>query len=134
MADLSDKEAAQTIKLVGSDTIGVESNYLSVSAKQEARNNDSVNNGAVDGVLALTTAASEGKVGASRRVDRKYIWMQGITVTSGATPYILWGFSNTTQSFRLYQDQLMVFPIGENTEIWFKMPTGTGSVAFGEGS
>jgi hypothetical protein len=136
MADLTEKQSGQTVKVIGADDNGAESNYMDVSAKREARANDSVNNGAVDGVLAVNTTPSEGKVGASRRVDRKYVWMQAITVPSGANAYILWGFSNTTQSFKLFKDQLLCFPIGEGTQIWFKTPgLGTsGTVAFGEGS
>lgn len=134
MTDLTSNQAANTTKIIGSDAAGLETNTLEVTAKNEARANDCVNNGAVDTTISLTTSAVEGKVAASRRVDRKYIWMMGITVPANPNAYILWGFSNTTQSFKLFKDQLLCFPIGEDTEIWFKVPTGTGSVAFGEGS
>lgn len=134
MADLNGKESSQSVKMTGADSTGLETNYINASALGEARTNDCVNNGAIDTVLNITTTASEGKVGGSRKTDRKYVWIQALTVPAGANGYILWGFSNTTQSFKLYKDQLLVFPIGDGSEIWFKTPASTGTVAFGEGS
>jgi hypothetical protein len=136
MADLTDIQAAQTIKLTGVNSSGSEDNYLKVSNNKEARANDSVNNGGLDAVLAVNTTASEGKVGATKKVDRKYIWMMPITVPTGVNAYLLWGFSNSTQSFKIFKDQLLCFPIGDGTEIWFKTPgvATSGTVAFGEGS
>lgn len=132
--DIQALQASATTRIVGAAADGTETNPVDATGTRELKASDSVDNGAVDTVINLTTAAVEGKVGASKRTDRKYIWMQGVTVPAGVNGYIQWGFSNTTQSFKLFKDQLLCFPIGDGTEIWFKVPSGTGSVAFGEGS
>lgn len=134
MSDLDQKERAASVFIMGADADGKETNPVGATSNRELTNVDTVNNGGLDSVIALNTTAVEGKVGPSRKAARKYVWMQGLTVPAGANAYILWGFTSGTQSFKLFKDQLLCFPIGEGTQIWFKVPAGTGSVAFGEGS
>ena len=87
---------------------------------------DKLNFGGVDTVLNLTTAPVEGKVGASVLEKRKYFIMQALDKN------VKWGFSNSTQSFDLFKNQLIMIGIGEGTQIWFKTSTGTSSVAIAE--
>ena len=126
MADLTDIQAAAVVKVVGSDATGAETNTQAVSTLNEAQVADILNNGGLDIVLSLTTTASEGKVGVSRKTNRKYVIMEALTAN------VKWGFSNTTQSFDLFKSQLIMVPVGDQTQIWFKMSAGTGTVAFAE--
>ena len=129
MADLTDLQAAQTVKLVGSDAAGVETNSAKVSNNQDLGTSDIMNNGGIDRSLPLTTAAKLGVVnvdGVTPLVNRKYFIMEGLDTG------IKWGFSATTQSFDIFKSQVIMVPCGPNTTIYFKMTTGTGNVAIGE--
>lgn len=127
MADLTELQAAQTIKLVGSSTTGVESTYAKVTPNQEIGASDTVNTAAVSTTVPLTTIAVELKVGVARLSDRKYTWMQALDSN------IKWGFSLTDTPFDIFKNQILTFPIG-NVAIFAKMSTGTGNIAFGEGA
>jgi len=126
MADLSELEASDSTKIIGSSSSGDESNYVGANANNEVYIRDTHDNGGLDTILNLTTTPSEGKVGVLRKTNRKYVIMEALNKN------VKWGFSNTTQSFDLFKSQLIMVPIGENTEIWFKMSTGIGDVAFSE--
>lgn len=126
VGDLTDIQAAQAVKIIGADTSGVETVPAKVSANQDLGVGDVLDNGGLDATIALTTTPVEGKVGASAKVGRKYFIMEALATN------VKWGFSNTTQNFDLFKSQLIMVPCGPNTQIWFKMSTGTGSVAVGE--
>jgi len=129
MADLSDLQAAQTNKIVGSDTSGVETNAVKVSSNQDLGTSDVLDNGGLDKVVALTVTPKLGVVnvdGVTPKANRKYFIMEALDTG------IKWGFSATTQSFDLFKSQLIMVPCGPNTTIYFKMTTGTGNVAIAE--
>jgi len=126
MGDISDREAAQTTKLVGSESDGTETSPIGSSNNREIFIRDTHDNGGLDTVIALTTTPVEGKVGGTPKTERKYVIMEALDTN------IIWGFSETTQSFDLFKSQLIMLPIGPNTKIWFKMTNGAGSVSFGE--
>lgn len=127
MADLSPKDASTNSKIVGADSLGNETDYVKVSTNQELAIRDTHDNGGLDTILPLNAVtAVEGKVGALTKDERKYIIMEALDTN------VKWGFSNTTQSFDLFKSQLIMVPVGPNTEVWFIMSSGTGSVAFGE--
>lgn len=124
--DLSDIEGTNTSKLVGSDSVGEEETPIGSTSDRELFIRDTHNNGGLDIIIALTTTPSEGKVGLAPKANRKYVVFEALD--TGVT----WGFSNSSQSFDLFKSQLIMLPIGENTEVWFKMRNGNGAVAFGE--
>jgi hypothetical protein len=129
MADLIDKNSALPIKIIGADTLGAETVPAKVSPNQDLGTADVLNNGGLDLVLALTTTPKLGVVnvdGITAKADRKYFLMQALDQN------IKWGFTNTTQSFDIFKSQLVMVPCGPNTQIWFKMASGTGSIAIGE--
>jgi len=127
MADIQDIDAAQTIKVVGSDPTGVEETPVSSTIHGEIKIADTHNNGGLDKVLTITAGSPlELKVGASRLAARKYVVFEALDTG------VKWGFSNSTQSFDVFKRQLLMVPIGENTEIWFDCTSGTKSVAIAE--
>jgi hypothetical protein len=130
--DLNQKDATLSVKLVGADSNGIETNFADVSNFNELKAADTLNNGALDTIINVSTTAVEGKVGVTRLAGRKYVWFQALSVPN-TDKFILWGFSNTTQSFKIFKDQILCFPIGENTQVWFKTTSGSGQIAFGEG-
>lgn len=127
MADLTEKQSAGNSKIVGADSLGNETEYAKVSTNQELAIRDTHDNGGLDTILNLDAITPvEGKVGALPKDERKYIIMEALDTN------VKWGFSNSTQSFDLFKSQLIMVPVGPNTEIWFIMSSGTGQVAFGE--
>lgn len=123
MSDVSREKASTTNRIIGDN----EENIAGVSVNKEIWIRDTHDNGGLDITLNLDAITPvEGKVGISRKTERKYIIMEALSTN------VVWGFSNTTQNFDLFKSQLIMVPVGENTEIWLKMKTGTGSVAFGE--
>lgn len=124
--DATDLQRADAVKIVGSKANGEEEAPIGSSNNRELFIRDTHDNGGLDTTINLTTSPIEGKVGATRKLERKYVIMEALTTG------VKWGFSNTTQNFDLFKSQLIMVPIGENTQIWFKMSSGTGQVAFGE--
>jgi hypothetical protein len=125
MADLNDIQAAQQVKLIGQDATGVESTPVKSTTLGDLNVSDIPNQTGLSATVALTTAAVEGKVGGSTMVNRKYIEMQALSNN------VKWGY-DTTCPFSLFKDQFFSLPAGENCKVYFKMSSGTGSVAIGE--
>jgi|GEM_PF-5650563 len=101
-------------------------NIASVSVNSNLQTSDVLNNGGVDGLVALTTSAVEIKVGASIKTNRKFIMIQG------KSNNIVWGLSNTTQSFTIANGQFIMLPFAPGSSIWARTTTGNGSIAVGE--
>ena len=129
MADVDDLQATEATRVMGSDAAGNETNPVDSSPNRELWIRDTHDNGGLDAVLTLVAGVpQELKVGILPKSLRKY----AIFEAQGTN--IKWGFSNSTQSFDVFKSQLLMVPIGENTEIWFLLdkPSGTGLVAIGE--
>lgn len=103
-------------------------NVAKVTTTLDLQTDDRINTSAVDTVLALTTAPAIVKVGGSVLTERKYVILEGLSIN------IKWGFSNSTQSFDLFKNQLLMVPVGPNVNIWMKVTTGTGSAGIAEGA
>jgi hypothetical protein len=125
MADLNNIQSAGSTIIVGSDASGLETNPVKATSLGEIQAVDVPNQTGLSGLVALTTTAVEGKVGVSTMPNRKYIEMQAISSN------VKWGY-DTTCPFDLFKNQFFSLPAGENCKVYFKMSTGTGSVAIGE--
>lgn len=125
MADLTGKEASQSIKVVGQDSTGVETTPVGSTTLGELLVTDTPDQTGVNTILNLTTTAIEGKVGANALANRKYVEMEALTTG------VKWGY-DTTCPFNLYKSQFFSLPAGDLCKVYFKMSSGTGQVAFGE--
>lgn len=125
MADLNNIEAAGSTIIVGSDATGTETSPVKATTLGEIQSADVPNQTGLSGLVALTTIAVEGKVGVSTMTNRKYIEMQAISSN------VKWGY-DTDCPFDLFKNQFFSLPAGENCKVYFKVSTGTGSVAIGE--
>lgn len=125
MADLTELQAAQSVKVVGSSSSGAESTPVNSTDLGELQTVDVPNQTGLSTTLALTTTAVEGKVGASTMTNRKYIEMQALDTG------VKWGY-DTTCPFDLFKNQFFSLPAGTNCKVYFKMSSGTGSIAIGE--
>lgn len=115
MADLTELEAAQTVKIAGSSD-GSETNYINSSDNNELYNADIFNNGGSFGAITVGTSATEVKVGASPLADRKIV-----VIYHNGSNQLYYGLSNsvtTSNGIRIFKNQIVMITAGENTSIW----------------
>lgn len=123
MADLSDLQAAQTIKIAGASTSGVESTYADVSANQELKAVDILGVSVVQNTLSVGTGASvELKVGGSPLTNRKSIIIQA----QGSN--LTYGFSSGSQPFTIANGTTITLSLGPGISVWARRSSGIGSV------
>jgi len=128
MADISDVQAAQSVKLIGSGPTGVESTPINSTSHGNILSYDVADGGGLDTTITITAGSVvELKVGAAVLPNRRYIQIQsrGRDVT--------WGYSALTQSFDAFKNQFFILPFGPNTSVYLKN-NGSSSVdvAIGE--
>lgn len=138
MADLTELQSAQAVKITGADpSTGAESYFLDVdssgkiitklsdgidtvgiTSNNDLKTSDGLRNGGVHGALILTIANTtyEAKVNISRLVNRKIL-----TVTALDDMY--WGYNNTVtvaNGTPLFKNQSIVFSIDPDSsfQIW----------------
>lgn len=117
MADITDIQAAQTIKIVGSDSNGLEQTPIKSSGNGDLNSSDIVDTSGIYGTLVVGSSPVEIKVGGSPLSYRKLITLDN---TSNTTIY--WGYNNSisTSTFagRIFKDQQASWAIGPNVSIW----------------
>lgn len=133
MADLTESQSAQAVKLIGSNASLVETYPQNVSANLDAFTVDRVNTSGVYGSLTVGTTAVELKVGASPLAERKLV-----TLDNRSKVTIYWGYSNavttTTYAGRIFKDQQASWPVGPNVSIWLIAGSAGNTTAISEGA
>jgi len=115
MADISDVQAAQSVKLIGSGPTGVESTPVNATNDGQILAYDVADAGGADTVITIAGGSIvELKVGTSAMSNRKYIQIQALDSK------VKFGFSPTSQSFDAFKDQFFMMPFGPNTSIYLK--------------
>lgn len=90
MADLSDLQSAQSVKIIGSDATGVESTPVKSTTNGELQTSDILDNAVgTQGALTVSTTAVEIKVGVSRVSNRKLV-----SLYNNSTTTMYWGFTS----------------------------------------
>lgn len=116
MADLSDINSAQPVKIIGSSSDGTEQTPVQATANGEFLSADISNNGGTQGALTVGTSAVEAKVGASPLANRKTL-----TVHNNSNSTIYWGYTSgvtTANGTPLYKDQFAVWDVGPGTSVY----------------
>jgi len=128
MADISDVQSTDIVRLVGSSSDGTEQTPVGSTSNGELLTYDVANSTGVDSLIAVPgTTVVELKVGASALTSRRYIQIQA------TDRGIKWGFSLTTQSFDLFKDQLIILPYGPDVTLYVYNTTSSSvDVAVGE--
>lgn len=126
MADLTDLQAAQTIKVVGASSSGIETNAVNATANGDLQSADLLNVSVVQTTINVTTSAVEAKVGGSNLTNRKMIIIQ---VQTGNMTY---GFSSGSQPFTIPNGTTLTLALGPNISIWLRRTSGSGNVAVAE--
>jgi len=121
MADITEKNASGSTKIVGSDLDGNESNFTEVTANNELKNHDVFDNGWLSTTLNIAAGSTvELKIGGSVLADRKGIFLQA------KDKNITWGHSNAVTPFSAFKDQFFSLPIGDGSPVWI---TNNGATA-----
>jgi len=89
MADLSEIQASQSIKIAGASSTGAESNWVDSSATGDLFTRDTLKVGGTQGSLTVGTSAVEVKVGASQLTNRKHV-----TLYNNSNTTIYWGLDS----------------------------------------
>lgn len=93
----------------------------------QLQTSDTLNNGGLDTVISVISGTPvELKVGATKKPKRKAVVLQPLD--NGFS----FGFSATTQNILIFKEQMVFLPVGEGTEIWLDVDTGTRNIAIGE--
>lgn len=129
MSDLTDIQAAQSVKIAGAASTGIESNFAGVTANLEVQSCDTLNNGGVNINLTVGTTATELKVGGARLVNRKMILIQPLN--NG----VFFGYSSAVTAangMTAFNNQTIMLPVGENTQVWLIATAAGKDVRIGE--
>ena len=132
MADLTHKESAQNVKVVGSNTSGVETNYVKVSDNQDVHTSDVIATSGVYSNLSVSTTAVEVKVGGAALANRKVVT---ILPEDGGPVYF--GFSNAVTASTgtpVYKRQLLTMRVTDDVSVWLIAAAGTIDVRITEGA
>ena len=130
MADLTEIQSSQSVKIIGSDSAGAETTPVNSTANGELLSADISNNGGVHGALSVSTSAVEAKVGASALTNRKTL-----TVFNNSNNTLYWGYSNTVTTSTgtpLFKSQQIVWDCGSNTHIYLIAASGSNDVRITE--
>jgi hypothetical protein len=132
MADLSEKDSSQAVKIVGSDSSGIETNYIGVDANGKLKTNDIISTQGVQLTITVGTSAIELKVGATRLANRVVA-----TLDNTSNSIIYWGYSasTTTTNYagRIFKDQQASWSIGD-VPIYVIAGSAGNSVRISEGA
>jgi hypothetical protein len=160
MSDLTDIQAAQSVKVVGANSTGTEqvpvesavdpngkgrllvdaiskltdgTNTVLVTPLGDLEVSDGLSNGGVNGNLVLTTAntAYEAKVGASRLTNRKSLTIQAVDFD------VYWGYSSgvtVANGTLLNKGQFIVFACDPNStfQVWLVCANSSKNVRIAE--
>lgn len=119
MGDLTEIQASQAVKIVGSDTLGGETTPVKTSPNQDMAVSDILNIASTSGVLTLLPGTVyELRVSASALANRKYVIMQALD------PDVKWGLGAASQPFYAYQSQIIMMPVGDATIVYFRTEPG----------
>lgn len=133
MADLNEIQAAQSVKIIGASTTGVENVPVNASDVGDLLVSDIINQGTgTQGAITVTTSVIEAKVGGSRLSNRKLL-----TVYNNGNNTIYWGYTSGVTSSNgtpIVKNQQAVWDIGDDQAIYLIAGSGSNNVRVTEGA
>jgi hypothetical protein len=116
MGDISDINSAQTVKIVGSNSSGLEQTPIKSTLNGELQTSDILQGPGVEAFLTVGTTAIEVKVGVNKLANRKLV-----TVHNNSNATIYWGYTNvvtTSTGTPIYKDGQDSWDISDNATIF----------------
>ena len=130
MADLTDLQASQAVKLIGSDSSGAEQTPVQSTAIGELRTVNIVNQPGLQGALSVSTTGVQVKVGGSNLANRTLL-----TALNNGTSTIYWGKTSSVTSLTgtpLVKNQYAEWDIGPNSDIYLIAVSGSHDIRITE--
>ena len=115
MADLTEIQASQSVKLAGADSTGQETTFANVTANGDLNATNTIGSGGAQANLAVGLTSVEVRVGAARLAVRKVVTVFPFDAD------MFWGFSNTVSvstGTPIFKNQLVVLNASEFCQIW----------------
>ena len=116
MADLTEEQSSQSMKISGSDLTGIETNYVDATALGELKTSDIITGSGAEAALTIGTSAIEAKCGVTALANRKVI-----TIYNNSSHVIYWGrTSGVTASTGtpIATSSLMVFEFSADAPVY----------------
>ena len=116
MADINEINATEAVKIVGSESDGVEQTPVKSNDNGKLHSIDFSDDGGVEGALTVGTTAVEAKVGGSALSNRV-----SLTVYNNSSTTIYWGYTSgvtTSTGTPILKKQFAVWDIGPNTSVY----------------
>ena len=116
MADLTDIQAAQSVKIVGSDATGLEQTPVNSTTLGELQTSDIITGAGLEGALSVGISAIEAKVGISALTNRKVL-----TIYNNSNHLIYWGRTSSllvSTGTPIKSDGFMVFEFSPTAPLY----------------
>ena len=116
MADLTEIESSQSVKIMGSSSDGTEQTPVKSNGSGKLMSANISDDGGTEGALIVGIAAIEAKVGAAVLVDRVTL-----TVYNNSNSVIYYGYTNGVTILSgtpILKKQLAVFDVGPGTTVY----------------
>lgn len=130
MADLTEVQSSQAVKVVGSDLTGVETYPVGSTSTGEIKSVDAIGTSVINGSISVSTTQVKACVGASNLVNRKVLT---ITPTDGFIYFGSTGVS-TANGTKIFKNQTMTVAITDAVNVYLIASSGTVDVRIIEGS
>jgi hypothetical protein len=130
MADLTELQSSDSVKIVGADSTGNESNFVNASPLGELKTIDAITGAGTEGALTVGTTAVEAKVGSSALTNRKLL-----TVFNNAGATIYWGRTSgvtTSTGTPIYEKQFFTFDFAADAPVYLIAGTAGNNVRITE--
>jgi len=118
MADLNDIQAAQSVKIIGSNSSGVEQTPVEANANGKLSVSDISNNGGVNGAITVGTTAVVARVGGLNLANRVSLT---IFNNGNGNQTLYWGYSSgvtTANGTPIFPGDLLSLDVGPNTTVY----------------
>jgi len=125
MADLSELNSSQAVKIAGADSTGLENNFVGASANQDLFTANVFQGSNACAAINVGLSLVEAKVGASRLANRK-----GVTIFHNGNGNLFYGCSGLTISTGtpIFKNTSVSIPCGPNAAVFLIASTATNDV------
>lgn len=127
MADLTNLQAAETIRIAGANSSGVETAFVNSTINGDLQTADIINTAASQLSINVTTSAVIANIsGDSNLSNRKLLIVQC------QTGNMTYGFTIESQPFTLPNGATLTLALGPNISVYLRRTSGSGTVVVAE--
>jgi hypothetical protein len=130
MADLTELQSSQSVKIAGADSTGAETNFVNATANGDLKTADLITGAGVQGALSVGTSAVEAKVGGSALANRKLL-----TIFNNSNSTIYFGRTSgvtTSNGTAIFKQQMITMQFDSTAAIYLIAGTAGNDVRITE--